>query len=148
MPKKGEKSGPRIVVDWGTRSKTVKGKKATIKMQSRVLESTAKLFGLKAVKTGGSSIATIKPKKGVARSIIKSPLMKIAARKMLASVDGKVYHSLPVPIGCSLASAYKVLMGGKKAYSIKYQGGTPKIIGKAPIKDTKSKAKAATETKK
>lgn len=144
MGKKGVKTGPRIVVDWGTRSKTVNGKKVTVKMQSRILQTTATLFGLKSVKVGSSSLVVIKSKKGVNRTIIKSPSTKIASRKIYASVDGKIYHSLPVPIGCSLAGAYKVLMGGRKAYSIKFQGGTPKIIGKAPLKDTKSTSKKAT----
>lgn len=147
MPGKGKSVGPRIVIDWGTKSTKVKGKRVSTKLSSRVLESTATLFGLKASSVSGASLKTQKTKKGN-RVVISSPLSAVARRKMYASVDGKIWHSIPIPGGMSLAKAFGVLQKGKKAYAIKFQGGTPKIIGKAPTKDTKSKSKDAKEPKK
>ena len=118
-------------------------------LTSQVLESTAKLFGLKAAKDGSAGSAVTKnitTKKGK-RLILVGGVKKVGNRKIFASTDGKVFHQLPVPVGVSLAKAYAIFKGGKKAYVIKFQGGLPKIIGKAS-KDTKSKSKAAVDPKK
>lgn len=144
MAKKGEKAGPRVTVSWGTSTKKVKGKKVTNVVTSQVLESTAKLFGLKTVTKSTSATAvtkSIKTTKGK-RLILSGGVKKVGTKKMFASVDGKVFHQLPIPMGLSLAKAYSIFQGGKKAYVIKFQGGTPRIIGKKG-KDTKSKSKAA-----
>lgn len=142
----GKSGGPRVVIDWGQITTKKKGKKVTKKLSSRVLESTATLFGLKVSKVGGAVTKILKTKKGN-RVVINSPLAAVARRKIYATVDGKVWHSIPAPGGLSLAKAFITLKKGGKAYAIKFQGGTPKVIGKSPIKDTKSKAKAATTSK-
>ncbi len=144
MPTKKGPVGPRIEVSWGTITKKVKGKKTTIKLTSRVLQSTATLFGLKAAagNVSGATTKQIKTKTGN-RLIISGGVSRVSTKKMYASVDGKTWHQLPVPDGLSLAKAFAIFKGGKKAYEIKFHGGTPQVIGK-PTKDTKSKAKTAT----
>lgn len=142
--KKG--GGPRVVIDWGQLNVKKKGKKVAKKLSSRVLESTATLFGLKTSTVGGAVVKTLKTKKGN-RVVIASPLITVARRKMLASTDGKTWHSIPVPSGLTLAKAFITLQKGGKAYAIKFQGGNAKVIGKKPVKDTKSKAKSAKEVK-
>jgi hypothetical protein len=148
MAKKGQKVGPRIIVEWGTIKKKTGGKTVAVKLTSQVVKTTADLFGLKESKAGGSSAVTknITTKKGK-RLILSGGVSKVATRKMFASTDGKVFHQLPVPAGLSLAKAYSVFKAGKKAYEIKFQGGTSRIIGK-PTKDTKTKSKAADKTAK
>lgn len=140
-----KKIGPRVTIEWGTITRKRKGKKVNIKATSRVVKTTAELFGLKESKAVGAKVVNVKVAKGT-RKIIQSPSRSVASRKMFASVDGKVFHQIPLPAGISLAKAFAILQKGKKAYMIKFQGGTPKIIGVAS-KDTKSKAKAAKTTK-
>ncbi len=142
---KGKKVGPRVTIEWGTVSRKKSGKKTNVKATSRVVETTAKLFGLTESKAVAAKVVNTKSKKGT-RKIIQAPSRSVSSRKMLASVDGKVWHQIPLPTGISLAKAFAILQKGKKAYMIKFQGGTPKIIGKAS-KDTKSKAKVAKDTK-
>lgn len=148
MPKKGVKTGPRVTVEWGTIKKKVNGKSVTVRLSSQVVQTTAKLFGLKESKgtTVGATTKSIKAKNGT-RLILTGGVAKVGTKKLYASVDGKVFHQMPIPIGLSLARAFAILKSGKKAYEIKFQGGTSRIIGK-PSKDTKSKAKDATATKK
>lgn len=142
---KGKKVGPRVTIEWGTVSRKQSGKKVNVKATSRVVKTTADLFGLKESKAVGAKVINAKAKKGT-RKVIQAPSRSVSSRKMLASVDGKVWHQIPLPTGISLAKAFAILQKGKKAYMIKFQGGTPKIIGTAS-KDTKSKAKAAKTTK-
>ena len=148
MAKKGVKVGPRIIVVWAKVKKKVNGKTVEVSLTSQVVKTTADLFGLKESKTGGSSATTknITTKKGK-RTILVGGTKSVGTRKMFATVDGRVYHQLPVPTGLSLAKAYSIFKAGKKASAIKFQGGTPKIIGKA-TKDTKSKSRAAAEAAK
>ena len=68
--KKG--GGPRVVIDWGQLNVKKKGKKVAKKLSSRVLESTATLFGLKPSTVGGAQVKTLKTKKGN-RVVISSP---------------------------------------------------------------------------
>ena len=145
MPK-GTKVGPRVTIDWGSVSKKVDGKKKNVKASSRVVETTAKLFGLKESTASSAKIVNVKTKKGT-RKVIQSPSTAVARRVIFASTDGVIWHRVPVPQGISLAKAFAVFQKGKKAYAIKFQGGTPKIIGKA-TKDTKSKSKEAVDPKK
>lgn len=140
-----KKIGPRVTIEWGTITRKRKGKKVNIKATSRVVKTTAELFGLKESKAVGAKVVNVKVAKGT-RKIIQSPSRSVASRKMFASVDGKVFHQIPLPAGISLAKAFAILQKGKKAYMIKFQGGTPKIIGVAS-KDTKSKSKLAKTTK-
>ena len=140
-----KKIGPRVTIEWGTITRKKKGKKVTSKATSRVVKTTAELFGLKESKAVAAKVVSVKATKGT-RKIIQSPSQTVATRKMLASVDGKVFHQIPLPAGISLAKAFAIMQKGKKAYMIKFQGGTPKIIGKAS-KDTKSKSKLAKTTK-
>jgi hypothetical protein len=146
MPKKGVPTGPRITVEWGSVKRKVKGKSVSVKATSQVVKTTATLFGLKESKTGGTgaSVKTITTKKGK-KTILSGGVNKVTTRKIEASVDGKVWHQMPLPIGISLAKAFAILKSGKKAYMIKFHGGTPRIIGK-PGKDTKTKSKAAAKT--
>lgn len=148
MAKKGVKVGPRIIVQWASVKRKVNGKTVTVSLTSQVLKSTATLFGLKESKSGGSSavVKNITTKKGK-RTVLSGGTKSVGTRKMYATVDNRVYHQLPVPAGLSLAKAYAVFKAGKKAAAIKFQGGTPRIIGKAS-KDTKSKSKASTEAAK
>lgn len=148
MAKKGEKVGPRITVEWGSIQVKRAGKKVSVKLTSQVVKTTATLFGLKESKSGGSAAVTknIKTKKGN-RVILSGGVSRVGTRKLFASVDGKVFHQLPVPIGLSLAKASTILKAGKKVYELKFQGGTSRIIGTKAIKDTKSKSKLATTTK-
>ncbi len=144
MPsQKGKKVGPRITVDWGTVSKKVNGKKSNVKASSRVVATTATLFGLVESKAAVAKVINTKTKTG-SRKIIKSPSTAVARRVIFATVDGKIWHRVPVPQGISLAKAFAIFQKGKKAYAIKFQGGLAKIIGKAS-KDTKSKSKAAVD---
>lgn len=145
MAKKGEKAGPRITVQWANVKKKVKGKTVNTVLASQVLESTAKLFGLKAAKNTVSTVKNITTKKGK-KTVLIGGIRKVGSRKMFASTDGKIWHQLPVPFGLSLAKAYSIFKAGKKAYVIKFQGGTPKIIG-VSSKDTKSKAARTTAAK-
>jgi hypothetical protein len=145
MPK-GVKVGPRVTIDWGAVSRKVNGKKSNVKVVSRVVATTAKLFGLTESKTVAAKIVNSKTKKGT-RKIIQSPSTSVARRVIFASTDGKIWHRVPVPQGISLAKAFAIFQKGKKAYAIKFQGGIPKIIGKAS-KDTKSKSKLATDPNK
>ena len=145
MPK-GTKVGPRVTIEWGAVSRKVNGKKSNVKVTSRVVATTAKLFGLTESKTVAAKIVNTKTKKG-SRKIIQSPSTSVARRVIFASVDGKIWHRVPVPQGISLAKASAIFQKGKKAYAIKFQGGDPKIIGKAS-KDTKSKSKAAVDPNK
>ena len=142
---KGKSVGPRVNIDWGTVSRKVKGKKTNVRAMSRVLKSTADLFGLKESKASAPKIANVKTAKG-SRKVIQSASTKVGTTKMYASVDGKTWHQLPLPMGLSLAKAYAMFQKGKKAYAIKFKGGTAKVIGKIG-KDTKSKAKTAKATK-
>jgi hypothetical protein len=142
MPK-GVKVGPRVTIDWGTTTKKVAGKKVNVKAVSRVLASTATLFGLKEGKAPGSTVVNVKTKKG-SRKVLKTPNVTVSSRVIEASVDGRIYHRVPVPQGVSLAKAFAIFQKGKKAYAIKLPGGLPKIIGKAS-KDTKSKSKKAVD---
>ena len=142
---KGKKVGPRVTIEWGTVPRKQKGKKVNVKATSRVVKTTADLFGLKESKAVGAKVINTKTAKG-SRKIIQSPSRSVSSRKMFASVDGKVFHQIPLPAGISLAKAFAIMQKGKKAYMIKFQGGIPKIIG-VPSKDTKSKAKAAKTTK-
>lgn len=138
---KGTKVGPRVTIDWGSVSRKVNGKKKNVKATSRVVATTAKLFGLTETKSVAAKVVNVKSSKGT-RKIIQSPSTGVARRVILASVDGVIYHRVPVPQGVSLAKAFAIFQKGKKAYSIKFQGGTPKIIG-TRSKDTKSKSKKA-----
>ena len=104
--KKG--GGPRVVIDWGQITVKKKGKKVAKKMSSRVLESTATLFGLKPSTVGGAVTKVLKTKKGN-RVVISSPLITVARRKIFASTDGKTWHSIPVPSGLTLAKAFMAL---------------------------------------
>ncbi len=139
--------GPRITIEWGTIKRKLKGKSTTVRLSSQVLSSTAKLLGLKESK--GSTVGattksiTAKGKNGGKRLILSGGVSKVASKKLMASVDGKTWHQLPIPNGLSLSRAFAVLKAGKKAYEIKFPGGTSRVIGK-PSKDTKSKAKTAT----
>jgi hypothetical protein len=142
MPK-GTKTGPRITIEWGTVSRKVNGQKKSVKVTSRVVATTAKLFGLTESKAVAAKVVSAKGGKG-GRKVIQAPSTIVSPRVILASVDGVIYHRVPVPQGVSLSKAFPVFQKGKKAYAIKFQGGLPKIIGK-PSKDTKSKAKAATK---
>ena len=148
MAKKGVPVGPRIMVQWANVKKKVNGKTVTVSLTSQVVKTTADLFGLKESKTGGGSatIKNITTKKGK-KTILTGGVRAVGTRKMYASTDGKIFHQLPVPTGLSLAKAYSIFKAGKKAYVIKFQGGIPRIIGKA-TKDTKSKSKAAVDPKK
>lgn len=145
MPK-GTKVGPRITVEWGSITKKVKGQKKNVKATSRVVATTAKLFGLTESKTVGAKIVNAKSAKGT-RKILQSPSTSVARRVIMATVDGKIYHRVPVPQGVSLAKAFAIFQKGKKAYAIKFEGGIPKIIGKAS-KDTKTKSKVAVDPNK
>lgn len=148
MGKKGVAIGPRVTIGWGVVKRKVKGKSVTSSPTSRILKSTADAFGLKEVKqstTTGARTKSITTKKGK-RLILQGGTSVVAAKKMFASIDGKVWHQLPVPVGVSLAQAFAIFKGGKKTFAIKFQGGTPKVIGKAS-RDTKSKSKLATKTK-
>jgi len=138
---KGKSAGPRVNIDWGTVSRKVKGKKKNVRATSRVLKSTADLFGLKESKASAPKIVNVKSAKGT-RTVIQSASKTIGVSKMYASIDGKTWHQLPLPTGLSLAKAYAMFQKGKKAYAIKFKGGTAKVIGKIG-KDTKSKAKTA-----
>lgn len=142
---KGKAVGPRVTIEWGTVTRKQKGKKVTVKVTSRVVKSTAELFGLKEAKAVSAKVVSTKSGKPT-RKIIQAPTRHVSSRKMLASVDGKVFHQIPIPAGVSLSKAFAVFQKGKKAHMIKFQGGIPKIIGVAS-KDTKSKAKAAKATK-
>lgn len=145
MAKKGVKVGPRITVEWGSVKVKRGGKQINVKLTSQVVKTTAVLFGLKESKSGGSAAVTknIKTKKGN-RTILSGGFAKIGSRKLFASVDGKVFHQLPVPVGLSLAKASTILKAGKKVYEVKFQGGNSRIVGTKAIKDTKSKSKLAT----
>ena len=144
MPK-GKPAGPRVTIEWGTKTIKQSGKKVNVKAASRVLKSTADLFGLKESKAAQPKVINVKVKKGT-RKVIQSPSRSVSSRKMLASTDGEVWHQIPLPTGISLAKAFAIIQKGKKAHAIKFQGGLAKIIG--PIsKDTKSKAKTAKATK-
>ena len=150
MAKKGVKTGPRITVFWAKVKRKVDGKSVDVSLTSQIVKTTADLFGLKAQKAGpgvgGATVKTIKTKKG-SRVILSGGNKTIGTRKMYASTDGKVFHQFPVPVGLSLAKAYAILKAGKKAYIVKFQGGTPKIVGSSPVKDTKSKSALAKTTK-
>lgn len=143
---KGKPVGPRVAIGWGSISIKQGGKKVNKQTSSNVLESTAKLFGLTASKAIQPKIVNVKTSKG-SRKIIKTPSTALSRRVIEATVDGKVWHRVPVPQGISLAKAYAIFQKGKKAYAIKFQGGIPKIIGK-PSKDTKTKSKAAAKNPK
>ena len=140
-----KKIGPRVTIEWGTITRKKKGKKVTVKATSRVVKTTAELFGLKESKAVSAKIVSVKVAKGT-RKIIQAPSRSVSSRKMFASVDGKVFHQIPLPAGISLSKAFATLQKGKKAYMIKFQGGISKIIG-VPSKDTKTKSKAAKTTK-
>lgn len=143
MPKKGTPTGPRITVEWGTIKVKRGGKAVNVSLSSQVVKTTATLFGLKESKKAGTGavVKSITTKKGK-KLILSGGINRVGTRKMLATVDGKVWHQLPVPTGLSLAKAFAVFKIGRKAYEIKFQGGTPRIIGK-PSKDGKSKSKEA-----
>jgi hypothetical protein len=140
---KGKKVGPRITVEWGSVTKKVNGQKKNVKVTSRVVATTATLFGLTESKAAAAKVVNTKTKKGT-RKVLQSPSTGVARRVIMATVDGKIYHRVPVPQGISLAKAFAIFQKGKKAYAIKFQGGIPKIIGKAS-KDSKTKSKAAVD---
>lgn len=144
MAKKGTPVGPRITVEWGTIKVKRGGKNVSVRLSSQVVKTTATLFGLKESKgtTVGAATKSITTKKGK-RLILSGGVAKVGTKKLFASVDGKVFHQMPIPVGLSLAKAFAVLKQGKKASEIKFQGGVSRIIGKAS-KDTKSKSKLAT----
>lgn len=148
MPKKGTPIGPRVTIEWGTRKVKRAGKTVNEKLTSQVVETTAKLLGLKTSKTGGTGATTknITTKKGK-KLILTGGVNRVGTRKMFVSVDGKIWHQMPVPMGLSLAKAFATVKAGKKAWGIKFQGGTTRLVGAKATKDTKSKAKTATVKK-
>ena len=142
---KGKSLGPRIVVDWGTVTKKLKGKTTKVSLQSKVPSEIAKVFGLKEAKATSANATVKKDKKG--RQRLKAPSDSIGAKYLLASVDGKFFHRVRIPSGCSLARASTILRSGKKVYSIKFPNGPAKRIG-TKGKDPISKAKDAKTPKK
>ncbi len=139
MAKKNAAKGPRQIIDWGSVTKKLNGKKSSVHVYSKVIKSAVDALGLKA--TDAKKIAgatTKKDKKGRLR-LSGVSITKSASRVILCSTGDTrktktgtslIYHRVPVPPEISLAKAVAVLSKSKVKF-IKIPNGHEYAIGKA-----------------
>lgn len=130
--KKNAAKGRRLTIEWGSVKKKVNGKVSNVKVYSKVIESVAKVCGLKEAKVSPPKI--IKDKKGKQR-LQGQGITRTASRYLLVSVGEKgkavkgkaaleKYHRVPIPAGVSMAKASAILKKGK-AVKIKFPNARP-----------------------
>ncbi len=139
MAKKNAAKGPRQIIDWGSVTKKVNGKKTNVHVYSRVIKSAVDALGLKATDARKIAGATTKKDKKGRLRLSGVSITKSASRVILCSTGDKrksksgeslIYHRVPVPPEISLAKAVAVLSKSKVKF-IKIPNGHEYAIGKA-----------------